>query len=149
MSINAKELMIGDWVYLYAPDEDGKEKCYIGKVCAFSNHGGLGLDGDCDVEYNVEHCDEEYFERTEPIPLTAEILEKNGFERRGEWAMYFTTEDYDIIWRTDTNPTPHLTIESMTKRIGNFRSYNCNNVHELQRTLRCCGLWDLAENFKI
>ena len=24
-----------------------------------------------------------------------------------------------------------------------------NYVHELQRALRCCGLWDMANNFKV
>ena len=27
--------------------------------------------------------------------------------------------------------------------------YDYTYVHELQRALRCCGLWELAENFKV
>ena len=72
-----------------------------------------------------------------PIPLTTEILEKNGW--------WFDTED---TWRHDE---VNFTIEKWN---GRYQCYDVNqikldSVHELQRALRCCGLWNLANNFKI
>lgn len=79
----------------------------------------------------------------EPIPLTPEILEKNGF-----WVMEKVNngaEEY-IAYAT----------------AGLMFHYNRDNdyyfpntpiswkyVHELQHALRLCGLDELADNFKI
>ena len=79
----------------------------------------------------------------EPIPLTSEILEKNGF-----WVMENVNngaEEY-IAYAT----------------AGLMFHYNRDNdyyfpntpiswkyVHELQHALRLCGLDELADNFKI
>ena len=73
----------------------------------------------------------------EPIPLTAEILEKNGW--------WFDTGD---TWRHDE---VNFTIEKWN---GRYQCYGINqikldSVHELQRALRCCGLWDIANNFVV
>lgn len=61
-----------------------------------------------------------------PIHITAEILEKNGLDKVPELSM---------VLNRDTMPMYH--------------SPMLHYVHELQRALRCCGLWDLANNFKI
>lgn len=75
--------------------------------------------------------------QVKPIPLTTEILEKNGW--------WFDTED---TWRHDE---VNFTIEKWN---GRYQCYDVNqikldSVHELQRALRCCGLWNLANNLKI
>ena len=72
-----------------------------------------------------------------PIPLTPEILEKNGW--------WFDTED---TWRHDE---VNFTIEKWN---GRYQCYDINqikldSVHQLQRALRCCGLWDIADNFVV
>lgn len=73
----------------------------------------------------------------EPIPLTPEILEKNGW------------------WYDEVDMWLHDKVDfGIERRNGGFQCYNINqikldSVHELQRALRCCGLWDMAENFKI
>lgn len=75
--------------------------------------------------------------QVKPIPLTAEILEKNGW--------WYNVED---MW---LHEEVGFFIEKFN---GRFQCYDINqikldSVHELQRALRCCGLWDMAENFKI
>ena len=75
--------------------------------------------------------------QVKPIPLTTEILEKNGW--------WFDTED---TWRHDE---VNFTIEKWN---GRYQCYDVNqikldSVHELQRALRCCGLRNLANNFKV
>ena len=82
-------------------------------------------------------------DQPEPIPLTHEILEKNGF-----WVMEKVdngAEEY-IVYATG----------------GLIFYYNRDNdyhfpntpiswkyVHQLQHALRLCGLNELADNFKI
>lgn len=73
----------------------------------------------------------------EPIPLTPEILEKNGW--------WFDTED---TWRHDE---VNFTIEKWN---GRYQCYDINqiklySVHQLQQALRLAGMADMANNFKI
>ena len=72
-----------------------------------------------------------------PIPLTSEILEKNGW-----WY------DGDDMWQHEE---VGFYIEKWN---GRFRCYDINDikldsVHQLQQTLRLCGLNELADNFKV
>ena len=76
-------------------------------------------------------------DKIEGIPITSEILEKNGW--------WFNTED---MWLHDE---VEFCIE---KWDGRFQCYDItdiklDSVHQLQQTLRLCGLNELADNFKI
>ena len=76
-------------------------------------------------------------DQPEPIPLTAEILEKNGW--------WFNVED---MW---LNEDVDFSIEKWN---GKFQCYDINqikldSVHQLQHALRLCGLDELADNFKV
>lgn len=75
--------------------------------------------------------------QVKPIPLTPEILEKNGW--------WFDTKDN---WLHDE---VNFIIEKWN---GRFQCYDINDikldsVHQLQQTLRLCGLNELADNFEI
>ena len=72
-----------------------------------------------------------------PIPLTTEILEKNGW--------WYEIED---MWLHDE---VDFCIEKWN---GKFQCYDINqikldSVHRLQQILRLCGLNELADNFKV
>ena len=74
--------------------------------------------------------------QVKPIPLTPEILEKNGW-----WF------DMDMWHHEEVN----FCIE---KWDGRFQCYDINqikldSVHKLQHALRLCGLNELADNFKV
>ena len=75
--------------------------------------------------------------QVKPIPLTPEILEKNGW-----WY------DGDDMWQ-------HEEVSFYIEKYnGGFQCYEINDikldsVHQLQQTLRLCGLNELADNFKI
>ena len=76
-------------------------------------------------------------DQPQPIILTPEILEKNG------WCY-----DVEDMWLHDK---VYFGIE---RRNGGFQCYNIkqiklDSVHQLQQTLRLCGLNELADNFKI
>ena len=75
--------------------------------------------------------------QVKPIPLTPEILEKNGW--------WFDTED---TWRHDE---VNFTIEKWN---GRYQCYDINQIkldsaHQLQHALRLCKLDELADNFKV
>ena len=128
--MKAADLMIGDWVGRVFDDkriiEDYRQVDWI-------RTGEIGM----------RYCKVWSIGCIEPIPLTHEILEKNGF-----WVMEKVdngAEEY-IAYATD----------------GLIFHYNRDNdyyfpntpiswkyVHELQHALRLCGLDELADNFKI
>ena len=104
--------------------------------------------------------------QVKPIPLTAEILERNGFNPdtflTAEWKrkVYFkefpgcvVEPDYlgkyifgtTIYW--DKEDGDGLPIDWGT--MYESRIYNLQYVHELQHALRLCGLNQLADNFKV
>ena len=82
-----------------------------------------------------------------PIPLTAEILEKN-FGR-----VKNVCDGYDE-WTIEIEPNSSWWLLSITKEVDEGYEYNIDSfpihyVHELQRALRLCGLNELADNFKV
>ena len=93
--------------------------------------------------------------QVKPIPLTPEILEKNGFEmfKYDGWVHY-----YRIFGNSAIPFILHSMIggEMLSQEVDIFSTStdtNCgieiNYVHKLQHALRLCGLNKLAENFKV
>lgn len=114
--MKAEELMIGDWVNM----PYGETSQMYGS--GFSNRT-------------------DWFERVQPIPLTTEILEKNGWK-------------HDKIFNNWWNPGVGFVI---WYNLMTFQDFYCceitsmkfDYVHQLQHALRLCGFTDLADNFKI
>lgn len=137
--MKAEELMIGDWVYgctdPYETDRDKKK--YPVKVIRIDADGDTMTEGENPF---TEPYEDEWW-NLEPIPLTPEILEKNGFERPDARSLYFTKSDdyFDVA------------IHEITDSIWYFEYQNCEfnlppcsvlvaYVHELQHALRLCGI---------
>ena len=121
-----KELQYMDWV----ADEHGfpMQITNVGEDYAYATFEGN--EGD---PWEFDNKDDQ----PKPIPLTAEILEKNGW--------WFNTED---MWHHDE---VNFSIEKWN---GKFQCYGINqikldSVHLLQQALRLFGLNDLADNFKV
>lgn len=119
--MEAKELMIGDWVY-NTHNRQNEQVAEIGS--------GLVM-----LAYN----DLYEYDEIEPIPITKEILEKNGFKEDddgvyGDSNSYFIPtyqSGFDIgTWETHIEPT---------EGIGDF-SGNLKYVHQLQHALKLCGI---------
>lgn len=75
------------------------------------------------------------------VPLTPEILKKNGFH-------YFSGSIYPYWY----NEVVDITVESSADAFGTEvlgRITEIKYVHELQHLLRSCGLNDFANNFEI
>ena len=126
ITIKCRDLMVGDWCC----DKHGfpMQITNVGDDYAYATFEGN--EGD---PWEFDDKDDQ----PKPIPITPEILEKNGW--------WFDTKD---MWLHDE---VEFCIEIWD---GRFQCYDINDikldsVHQLQHTLRLCGLNELADNFKI
>ena len=132
--MKATDLMIGDWVkFMDEPLKvqhvynNGYDDVVAETMEEFLDEDGVICEEIKDVP--LVNCS--------PIPLTPEILEKNGW--------WYNVED---IWL-------HEEVDFyIEKWDGRFQCYEINDikldsVHQLQQTLRLCGLDKLANNFKV
>lgn len=101
----------------------------------------------------------------EPIPLTAEILEKNGFKVTKESKMLVLTiaACYELNNEAEYPNKYWIIIDDFSddekirmsfniqypKKIHQLSGLRIAYVHELQHALRLCGLNELASNFKV
>lgn len=149
-----EELMIGDLVECIYYDEEGKEKSFYANISAIDSDSTL-LDGT--KAFLVEDSEVEEIDTCLPIPITAEILKKNGFKKE----LY---SDSSFIYGDGVHPIDNVFVAMDFRRDGtartitivNFRCSYINNalpnglyVHELQHKLRDCELFELANNFKV
>ena len=132
--MKAEELMAGDWLKFPIGNEKVVDLPYIeGKgICAsFAASATL---------FPVE------IEKLEPIPLTAEILEKNGFEKHDVRVVLGTKLHFVI-----SDDYFNVALSEHTDSIWRFEYYNAEttlhsahlficHVHELQRALKLCGI---------
>lgn len=149
MKIN--ELMIGDWVTIA---ECKTTQMAIG--CAKI----VGIDRKISIEPYTVGFEYSFYDdkgkecialnscsidRLRPIPLTTEILEKNGFEvqeqgdgKKDVWTGFGIDCEGDIEVEFQYNTPAHLKIDGVFK--GEYYvSRNIKYVHELQHALRLCG----------
>ena len=73
-----------------------------------------------------------------PIPLTAEIMEKNGFNRYYESNFYSLLNGFNVAIADEHYITSAFNVD-----------ITVYYVHELQHALRLCGFNDIADNFKV
>jgi len=124
MKLTAKDLMIGDWVY--RPD------CYD-KVVEIRKDTILGSDP---LRGLIPITD------LQPIPLTAEVLEKNGIRNYSEISEYkVKTNEYEI-WVIFDERQNCVHVEKFDKYIPSVYHNVISYVHELQHALRLCGIDD-------
>jgi len=124
--IEVKELMIGDWYIL--------------------STGNVSINRQVDSYFYQETITHSWMR---PIELTPEILAKNGWQKSED---IYGRECYCF-----TNPDAHYDDGAYYFDSGFFvfKSWGVDlakqitEVHELQRALRCCELWELADNFKV
>lgn len=127
--MKAEELMIGDWLFYR-----GQFNAFPFKVEQITKKK---------VGYHAEPNESMmYYLRLyecNPIPLTPEILERNGFIYITSQGIYeFCTDDYRILWPTDDKNT--LAINSYFAKYGILTKSDIDYVHQLQHALRLCGI---------
>ena len=125
--MKCKELMINDWV----SDKYG----YLMQITVIGD-GYVSFEDD---EGNLCQLDDKC-NQPEPIPLTYEILKKNGWKDAEFWCEY-----------QEGNNSIQACLPDMRGRINGIEieHFKCECVHQYQHLLRLCGLDELAVNFKI
>ena len=115
----------------------------------------VGVDGNC---FRIVDA--------EGIPITPDILEKNGFDPEtfltAEWEkeVYFKEFSSCVVEPDDSGKYIFGTTIYWNKKDGDgspidwgtmyeSRIYNLQYVHELQQALRLVGLSEIADNFKV
>lgn len=124
------DLMIGDWCRVNG----------IAVKVGAVHHDNIGI---FDNDNSLYWCSDDGLDRIDPIPITGDILVKNGFKKQedvNEWSYYKSQDgkgQYMIIWCMDSN---YLEIGSYTSNFGEFNHFGIRYVHELQHALRLCGI---------
>ena len=128
--MKCRELQIGDWI----ADNHGFQLqiTVVGDDYAYATFEGNEAD-----PWEFDDRDDQ----PQPIPLTPEILKKNGWKRVDEIFMEKRVDDNTYFSWADR-------CGAVLYQNGHYMC-DCKYVHELQRALRCCGLWDIADNFKV
>ena len=127
--MKATELQIGDWVlFNVSPAQINGISEDMGSRCIRTNKTDVW-------------CSETVID---PIPLTAEILKKNGFDKCGDETTFTCNDDkWAIAFVIVDGGCPILTIEEVSQHFEhnllNLRD-EIYNVHELQHALRLCGI---------
>ena len=114
--MKATELMVCDWVL------DGKKPAQItGIMCddLFETTLSPRVGGEC----------------ISPIPLTSEILEKNGFSLQSDNTEFLKLDTYWLGCELGT-----FRIHNLNKDWWQFGLAKIRNVHELQHAMRLCGI---------
>ena len=133
--MKAKELMIGDWVKVIEPDRYAGAQGTI--LSLTSQEGGYYEINISDVNYGYLTTDI-FNEDIEPIPITKEILEKNGFEKDARNESYYKWNWYilqdNVSYDMETGIVRLFKVSDLTF------CHPIGYVHELQHALRLCEI---------
>ena len=138
--MKAEELMVGDWVMWK------NRQVQIARVSGIVYSFGH-------IDVGLAHCNDDNLLETHdiksisPIPLTPEILEKNGFKNSsvitvGTPKMRWESEDTRTeitIWMDDTLPMEIVKNVYYEDEVSYTLPFPAT-VHELQHALRLCGI---------
>lgn len=156
MALSVKELQIGDWIQ----DHNGFQWQIIGVGDDYAYATFEDNEGD---PWEFDDKDDQ----PEGIPLTKEMLEKNGWyygltsdEEEAEYFLdgchYHRHWSYDegagsisLIFPNEADGGELIIDDQSFNRHLNLVFCDTLHVHELQRALRLCGLDELADNFKL
>lgn len=134
--IKISELSVGDWVRV-----DDFDKVLIKRVSAIDGtRNQIGI-----IKNNRSSIYWYYDDEFEPIFLTPEILEKNGFER-GEYSEIREYNEWEIgEWDNPPYVSVKLDIDRQVIRVTNrgrdmFIAEKEVYVHQLQHALRLTGV---------
>lgn len=144
--MKAVDLMIGDWIKI-------KGHLDYNKVQEIARDESMQW-------YISFACSATLFRayEFEPVPLTPEILEKNGwiqckyetckslYEYKGLHLRHTMIKRSNGRWVANVDG---IVEKFPNKYTHSFLRINVFYVHELQHALRLCGLNELADNFKL
>lgn len=121
-TLKISDLSVGDWVRY-----DGKE---YQVQCVDGLSEMVTLFGYCEQR-------EESAGNLRSIPITAEILEKNGFVRStSQFIVYHT----DKVWISYDKPSETWSVTMYINDVTSNLHANINYIHQLQHALRLAGV---------
>ena len=136
--MKAEELMIGDWVQLPSIMSD---EVFPIQVYEILNDGVKYICGGKKMQVRFEHIN--------PIPLTQDILEKNGFEKfpfhhiknKHVWSFHQDMKTFvDLTTRKLNDNTVDGWSISISSTCTSEMIHKIDYVHELQHTLKFCKI---------
>lgn len=140
--MEAKKLMIGDYVKY-------QEHIYI--IEEISAQGWVHLIHP-EAKIRVNMTSDYIIDLLEPIPLTPEILEKNGWIYNNEDEKFFPQtwiNDKLMLRVIDDYNYRVVVISDYDDEDTNDTPFIITYIHELQHILKLCEYDDLADNFKL
>ena len=122
MILDSKDLMIDDWVH-------SKHHNVNTQITSIESNAVWLRDNSC--------WERHFMPEVEPIPITAEILKKNGFyHERNVGYVYEDSENYEVIFDSFNQ---ELRILYNRDVVLNLQEWEFP-VHRLQHALRLCGI---------
>jgi len=133
--MKANELMIGDFV----TRQNYENKAVVCKIIGLSKNS-------ISVEFdNGSRSMGASEDSISPIPLTTEILEKNGFVKYDGGYKFFKSNDenyyfgFESIFFNEETNLMNVTKEMCSGKQTSIKGY-FNYVHKLQHALKLCGI---------
>lgn len=134
--MKANELMIGDWVFCTYPSINKPVRVAEIKTVGDNELKIVIYDDDIRLVFNETYI--------EPIPLTPEILERNGFNGKYKLSYQYDKPEEDFAFTYISYWKGRLSIrvspDIRGKHSTNVMHINCDYVHQLQQALRLCGI---------
>ena len=134
--IHANEFMIGDYVK------------FLGKVRKIKSI--VGKDTGIEISFEGKNPVAVSLDEIEPIPLTPEILEKNGwkheFDKTEYMVKYELAQKGKDCWMMWAIKEHNLDIQKQDEKLNMYNlkvqrvCIPCDYVHQLQHALRLCGI---------
>ena len=134
--IHVNELMIGDYVK------------FLGKVRKIKSI--VGKDTGIEISFEGKNPVAVSLDEIEPIPLTPEILEKNGwkheFDKTEYMVKYELAQKGKDCWMMWAIKEHNFDIQKQDEKLNMYNlkvqrvCIPCDYVHQLQHALRLCGI---------
>ena len=128
-TLKISDLSVGDWVM--------NHRGYPTKVQVITSEGNL-LCGEIDAK--SEHCTHLWAQDIKPIPITAEILEKNGFESTTKPNVFTLTHGKLQLYVSNELDGWHMSFVNFMERLCILQVIRKSYIHELQHALRFAGV---------
>ena len=126
--MKSEDLMLGDWVQGFLPDT-------YSQIVGIQNEFGVSVitPNKCYMELSVDDI--------QPIPLTPEILKKNGFQTSdAKDGGFVLAEDYYDLFIYEWSDSIWVFRYECTEMDAPVEQFTLGYVHDLQHAFRLCGI---------
>ena len=126
-TLKISDISIGDYI------------SYCDRVYKVHSIDGQGLIGASNDSYSSPHI-LKHIDYLEPIPITAEILEKNGFESTTNPNVFTLTHGVLQLYVSEELDGWYILFVNFIERLCILQVIRKSYIHELQHALRLAGI---------